>query len=339
MTTGGQQSWGVVCTAAEPAALCVAFAAHHLAMGAARVWMYLDRPDPETAALLSELPGCEVQACDRDYWRAPPGGRRPRVVTRRQLANAEHALARAEVDWLLHLDCDEFLRADYPLATALSALPGDTTCAVFRPAERVTLRAVPQVGLFDGIFRRPAPHPGRRHTPEGEERMAWRGMTGHSFGKSATRVGTPVLMGIHTPRPRDRSQPWRPVERDVPGVTLLHFDGLTARHWQHKLQRVAADAQNLEFLRRHDSGRHAQVCHLRDAEDPARAAEDLHRRLKTLDDAGLARLVREGRIDTRPFDPVPALTRFGMDGRIDLSAAAFDGALPPPAGAASRGAA
>lgn len=316
-------SWGVVCTAAEPAALAVSFAAHHLAMGARHVWMFLDHPQPETAALLRALPGCVVETCDDAYWDRQPG-RRPKLITRRQLRNADLVYSGTDLDWILHLDCDEFLRCDYPLAEILAGLPDTADYGIIRPAERFGLTDQPQEAIFDGVFRRPEPRT-EDNTRDGE--MAHRGLTGHAFGKSVARVGRPMLLGIHSPRPMANPEGWRPTRIEVPGVTVLHFDGITPAHWQAKLMRAAVDHQNRRFLEGRNPWRLAQVEHVEAAADPGAACSELYDRLKVLNAEQLAALVAGGFLDTRAFDPTPALNRYGMAEEVDLSVAAFDAAF------------
>ena len=48
-------SWAVVATVDEPAPLVAAFVAHHLNEGAREVHLFLDKPDPETVALIGTI--------------------------------------------------------------------------------------------------------------------------------------------------------------------------------------------------------------------------------------------------------------------------------------------
>lgn len=318
--------WGVVCTAREPTALIASFAAHHLALGARYVWIFLDQPHPEAEQVLARLPGCVVQVCDDDYWMNIRRKRRPGVIIRRQLHNVDLVYSGADTDWVLHLDADEFLTSDYPVAEVLAATPDDCAYVNIRPAERFLLAGTPQDRIFDGVFKRPDPMPPADFVPEGDQRFAWRGLTGHSFGKTAVRAGEPVLPGIHSPRPLDRSQPYRPKPHEQPALTLLHFDGLTPAHWQAKLIRLAGNRPNMKFLELNDKPRFAQVEHVMAQPDLAVAVQDLHDRLKLLSAEAVARLVSLGQLETRAFDPAPALAAFGLLDQVDLSAAAFDAA-------------
>lgn len=318
-------TWGVVCTAHEPTVLSVTFAAHHLAMGAQHVWLFFDKPNPEAEALLRQMPGVVLSICTDRFWRRVHGGKKPKVVIRRQLANALHVYAGMDVDWLVHMDCDEFLRSDYPLSQVLANVSERRAYLQFAPAERMGIAGQPLRNIFDGVFRRPDPLP-KPENPTPDQRMAVRGLTGHCTGKSATRKGEPVLIGIHTPRPLDRSAPYRPMPAENASVTLLHFDGLTPAHWQQKILRAASVPANLEFLRQHDKSRYEQARVLAEADDPQSAATELHDRLKVRTPAEIAALGERGLVDTRPFDPAPALRTFDLAGKLDLSVSSFDAA-------------
>lgn len=127
-------TWGVVSTIKAPASDILNFAAHHLDLGARRLFIYLDAPSPAAFAALRAHPKCRVIVTDADYWRRR--GSRPEKHQARQTANATHCYRRrGDVDWLLHIDVDEFLWPQGPLAAQLAALPPDTLSARVRPVE------------------------------------------------------------------------------------------------------------------------------------------------------------------------------------------------------------
>ena len=182
-------TWGIVATVDEPPQLVAAFAAHHLALGAAEIHLYLDRPDPEVQRLLAGLDGVRVTVCDEQYWAASPLGRRPPLPMGRQRQNANHAYARAGTDWLLHCDADEFVRSADKIERRMAKAPAGVAFLQLKMLERVRL-ADGMAGIFDGIFRRP----GMGFEQWGEEvygrfaKFLHSGITGHAGCRTGMRL-------------------------------------------------------------------------------------------------------------------------------------------------------
>jgi hypothetical protein len=127
-------SWGIVSTVKAPAKDILNFAAHHLDLGAQRIFIYLDAPNETAFKALKAHPKCRVTLTDDGYWRRRKG--RPEMHQPRQTANATHCYNRKpQVDWLLHIDVDEFLWPSTPLPEQLLALPEDARSARVRPIE------------------------------------------------------------------------------------------------------------------------------------------------------------------------------------------------------------
>ncbi|WP_138179481.1 glycosyltransferase family 2 protein, partial [Roseovarius indicus] len=128
-------TWGVVSTIKAPAADILNFAAHHLDLGAHRVHVYLDEDNPQARDHLSAHPKCRVTVTDDAYWSRRAKGR-PGTHQPRQTANATHCYNRnPQVDWLAHIDVDEFLWPAAPIADQLAALPSETRSARVHPIE------------------------------------------------------------------------------------------------------------------------------------------------------------------------------------------------------------
>lgn len=117
--------WGIVCTARATLAEIARFAAHHLDLGAAHVHILLDAP----------LPGAETLA--HPALSLAPGATGPDALHRRQMANAARVYADTTLDWLAHIDCDEFLlpAPGTTIARSLAKLPTDIEQARVMPAE------------------------------------------------------------------------------------------------------------------------------------------------------------------------------------------------------------
>jgi hypothetical protein len=128
-------TWGLVATIRAPALQILRFAAYHLEQGAHRLYLYLDDDNPQAYNPLKDHPKIRVQTCDAAHWKRL-GHHRPDRHQVRQSRNATHAhTRRTEVDWLIHMDVDEFLVPRQSLADSLAALGPDQTSARVRPME------------------------------------------------------------------------------------------------------------------------------------------------------------------------------------------------------------
>ncbi|WP_176827840.1 glycosyltransferase family 2 protein [Ruegeria marina] len=320
-------TWAVVATCREPSVLTLCFVTHHLALGAAYVELYLDAPEPAQEAALARIPGCRVTVCDEEYWQETLGGTRPPANEKRQLRNAARAYARAETDWLVHLDADEFIEADLPLASILDALPDRIDFLHLPNLERVFDATRPQEELFDGYMRAPLARgwPGQTDLLDPDVcAMLHRGVVAHSQGKSAVRTGRGCLMGIHSPRAAaglERLLLW-------PATTarVLHYDGLTGFHWIMKLLRGWSDRGGGAAA--HGGlapARQAQIGYVDENRGDMFALLELHQKLKALVPADLHRLETLGLLRRPSVDPGAALRAMGQAG--ELSVRAFDDAL------------
>ena len=130
-------TWGIVSTIKAPAKDILTFAAHHLDLGAHRVHIYLDAANDAARDALKAHPKCRVFVCDDGYWKRRAGRKgRPEKHQQRQSANATHCYRRdPQVDWLAHIDVDEFIFPDSGLSGQLHALPVGALSARIRPAE------------------------------------------------------------------------------------------------------------------------------------------------------------------------------------------------------------
>jgi len=315
--------WGIVMLAREPAALVLAHLAWHLAGGASRIHLFLDDPEDPVADAAAALPGVAITRCDRTFWAGHATGRRPDLIVARQVHCATLAYRQGTVDWLLHMDADEFLLQRTPLAQELARHAGHPGALVVPVRERVHTRPDP-VALFEGLHRRPLAGPERDHPLLAPLRgVAPAGVLGHSLGKSVTRRGLDVALHPHFARPAGGGPPEAVPRRPCTGSVLLHFDGLTPLHWLAKqLERLPklADA-GPGWLGPH---RRAQLAALDDcAGDPA-LLWALHDRWRVLADPGP--WLAAGLVEAHDFDPAPAC-RAVLGHVPDLTVAGFDAAL------------
>lgn len=222
--------WGIVATVAEPRELLLPFVSHHIGCGASVIYIYLDDPDETLATELEQNPKCKVAQCSDSYWSSKSESGKPFDHRLRQTVNANDALKKDEVSWLIHLDADEFLLSKDRISSILSNLDSEIEAARVINDERAFLAGKSPASIFDGFIRREA-----RNSPWLAKLLYGRGakyirkgMVGHDGGKTFLKVGTDATMKIHGADREVRSV-------KVSGIRMLDFDGLTRLHWIDKL--------------------------------------------------------------------------------------------------------
>ncbi|MGC1505054.1 MAG: glycosyltransferase family 2 protein [Sulfitobacter sp.] len=127
-------TWGISATILAPVGDILDFAAYHLEAGAHRLYLYLDDDNQAAFDVLKAHPKIRPTLCDNAWW----NGKRPKKHQVRQTHNATHAYRRrAEVDWLIHMDVDEFLVSERAVSDVLATLPKDHKIARIRPMEQL----------------------------------------------------------------------------------------------------------------------------------------------------------------------------------------------------------
>jgi hypothetical protein len=308
--------------------------AHHLQTDAEKLYIYLDAPNPQVEAALADHPRCIVTVCDGAYWAARPKGR-PTGVVRRQLANLRHAKRRADSDWLVHVDSDEFLvptdpTAPFSLSQELALVPAHHDWARIAPMERVLLPGQHQQTILDGVFR-------AQTTDRALIAAAYRdaavflqnGLSGHKRGKIAFRQTTQLALGLHdlsarkgTDAADDDTQEDLPPFTALEATRLLHFEGWTALHWTSKLLRFVEAGRTTG----HNRGRRAAVNFMA-TEPDGQARMALFDRVQRLSETGLDLLAREGVLRTAPFTAAARAAETFPKVVLNFSAAAFDARL------------
>ncbi|MEE4346775.1 MAG: glycosyltransferase family 2 protein, partial [Paracoccaceae bacterium] len=126
--------WGTVSLVKAPLARIAAFAAHHLDMGADRIHLHLDEPQPEVLDFLARHPSIAVTTCDATWW---AGQKKPRMKTHqlRQAWIATQTYQTSDLDFLAHIDVDEFILAPEGFKDRLATLPADIAAVHLPPAE------------------------------------------------------------------------------------------------------------------------------------------------------------------------------------------------------------
>ena len=318
-------TWAVVATAREPFPLLAAFAAHHLRIGAAEVFLYLDRPSPRTVRRLSAVAGVRVTVADEAYFTATHGCPRPEANMRRQRLNALDAYRRTGADWLLHADADEFLRPG-ALVQELAALPPEVMALRVPNGERAFLDT-PRT-IFDGVLRRMPDSPKRHAHLFGAVACDFTrsGFSGHAAGKSLTRTGQGLRIGIHAPLQRHEA-----AIATSSSAVICHFDGLTPLHWARKL-RAYVGTGIYDTAATADVHRHRQMTFVAEARDRPERIVALHREIKHIPDGALPAFVATGLAEPLGLDIEGAVAATFGRGAPDLSVENFDRLLLRDAG-------
>ncbi len=317
--------WGIVLTANEPTALVECNVRWHLATGASAVFVFLDDPDDRAGTRLAAIPGCTVQWCDDAYWQARrPNHGRPASQMRRQVINANRAQNQCGLDWLFHIDADEFIWQDGDLKAELAAHDDPRTELNLPVLERMFPEG-DRVSLFDGPFRATSD----LQTNETEaafgpfERFMKRGQYSHGAGKSGVRVGAGLRLGVHNATRTGSEGRQRRVARRISSTArLLHFDGLTPLHWAAKCLRYLQNPEAVQsaILQRH---RAAQIAWMQERCTDVQSMRNAHRTMFAATAQRQSQLEQFGLLETIAFDPACVL---GAD-CPDLSVDAFDAEL------------
>ena len=217
MTPESLPRWGIVSTIKASRIDVLRFCAYHLQAGAHRLYIYLDDPKDPSFEILKAHPKIRPQRCGPKYW--DQRGGRPKKHQVRQVKNATHAYQRkADVDWLAHIDVDEFLYCDQSVAEHLSGLSPDTKCARVHPCEALA--------GDDTAFKAITPRDPNRDAitqhlyPEFGDLLRI-GFLSHVAGKVFARTGlNDIRFRIHNVYQGDEMNP---NQEDLPALSLAHF--------------------------------------------------------------------------------------------------------------------
>jgi hypothetical protein len=281
-------TWGVVATVKAPEEHILAFVAHHLALGAARIWIYFDDPEDPAYACISKLPKVKATRCTDLYW-ALRGGRRVKLHNR-QIANSIHTQGKCRFDWLCHIDSDEFLYAPRPVADILAEVPADVPNLLMDTFEAIHDPSLPDDIFTARHFRGPlGPAVPALHAaifgPVAD--VVAKGNLGHTIGKSFCRIGlSGVKLGLHEVF-RDHVALKRPFH---PDLRLLHFHAHDPVVWRAALPfRLANGAYHF------DAENHLRT-YLSGASD--KVIDDFYRHTMTLTPEKVALLEQHGLLIT-----------------------------------------
>lgn len=130
--------WGLCATIKAPRDQVLAFVAHHLGLGASHIWLFFDDPNDRAFEEVAKIDRVTATRCDDAYWQSVCKTR-PDAHQNRQSRNMRRVYDLAALQWIGHLDVDEFLHPARAVADILDAQPWD----------RILLRMAPWEALHD----------------------------------------------------------------------------------------------------------------------------------------------------------------------------------------------
>lgn len=218
-------TWGIVSMVRGPARDILRFVAHHLELGADQMYIYLDEPNRAAFRALKKHPKVRVRVCDDAFWQNRKRARPDKHQTR-QTVHASFTYRRTELDWLAHIDVDEFLWPGEPVVDLLNQVPGGVPALRVRPIEALA-------GTED-LYK--------AHIPQGPNRDALveelyptygafvqGGFLSHLQGKLFVRTGMPNLsFRIHN---LFQNKELLPCKFELPHIELCHRHAPDWDHW------------------------------------------------------------------------------------------------------------
>lgn len=229
--------WGIVATIKAPARDVLDFVAYHLDLGADHIFIYLDAPTPRARIALERHQKVSAIFTSDAYWQRTKG-RRPIKHQVRQVVNATQAYelaGDAGLDWLGHIDVDEFICPQGDFGAALAALPASVNVARIVPAEAMASDGLPDLDP-EAVYCKAWEHDAERRTeietrlyPTFGEYIAG-GFVSHVHGKCFLRTGLgPLSFKIHrVMRGENKVGP----DRILQGVDLCHRHFKTWENWR-----------------------------------------------------------------------------------------------------------
>lgn len=225
-------SWSLVATVKAPEDKVLAFAAHHLSLGAEHLWLYFDDPTQPIPAPLASHPRVTATACDDAHWERV-GKKRPPQHQNRQTQNARYTYReRVASEWIVHIDVDEFILASRAVAEILDDIPAGTIAMKLEPFEAMHDPLLPDDIYTSREFRGALRHEHwpRRRAALGPYRKVIRdGMLSHTVGKVIYRTRVPGLLprlhAVMVDKEFVKTPDWQPE------MKLLHFHSQDKAAW------------------------------------------------------------------------------------------------------------
>ena len=219
--------WGICTTSNAPLGELTEFVVHHLSLGADHLWLHLDTPSEDVVYELGHLANLTIIQCDASYWDSQGG--RPDEHQLRQVTNMQRVYNAAALDWVAHIDFDEFIvgddigsiLADQNDALMVRMKPWE---ALFSPHDDSRFNA----HLFRAALRGDTAKQRRRQSFQEYTPLLPKGALSHTAGKAFFRTGQGLSPRIHSARLN--REPIDSVPFDD-RLQLLHFHAQNRSSW------------------------------------------------------------------------------------------------------------
>jgi len=211
---------------------------YYIAKDAEQVVVYFDG-EPDFA--MDDREGrLRFVACDDSFWQAVIGSGTPELYDTRQVGIYEHAISVVTQDWILFIDCDEYLVSDRPISAFLDEVPASEDIlrvpnieAVWGPGDDRDEH------LGARWFRQATSSPLRRRALKliyGDvHQFMGSGLMGHSAGKHFVRSGKDYeRTNAHTSVHADGRRGKWAEELLKYEVVVCHFDAMSYERWLKK---------------------------------------------------------------------------------------------------------
>ena len=135
--TTNASRWGIVCTVLAPPETLGDFLAYHLDLGASEIHVFLDDDSPENLAAFGDTDRVYIHKTHDGFWERHKRGYRPEKHQTRQAwaANWLYHHHPLELDWITHIDVDEFLCPQGDIGQILAKAEPHENWLRIRPAE------------------------------------------------------------------------------------------------------------------------------------------------------------------------------------------------------------
>lgn len=228
--TQDRPTWGIVSMVRGPARDILQFVAYHLDLGVDQMYIYLDEPNPTAFRALRQHPKVRVRLCDDAFWEKRKRDR-PEKHQLRQTVHATFVYRNTRLDWLAHMDVDEFLWPSRPIADLLNEIPEHIPAVRMRPIEAIAgdndlyKAHIPNSPQREALVEALYPNYGA---------FVLGGFLSHTQGKLFVRTGMEHLnYRIHN---LFQNKQLLPVKTELPQIDLCHRHAPSWDHWQSHLR-------------------------------------------------------------------------------------------------------